>query len=431
MAIKILKENCKGCTLCTKACPFGALSMGKEGDKKVAVVDEAKCTNCNACVSKCNFEAIESAPEAEAVDLSAYKHIWVFAEQRDGKLMNVALELIGEGYRLAKEISEDTQVCAVIVGDGVDHLAKECFEHGAEKVYLIQDPLLKNFTTDGYTKVINDAIQEYKPEIVLYGATHIGRDLAPRIAGRCNTGLTADCTRLDVKVSSYIEFAKKNTTLDTSSLDPNDPSTGIKQTRPAFGGNLMATIICPKTRPQMSTVRPGVMSKREAVPGATGEIVNVKPEISAADIRTEIVEIVKSAKEMVSLTDADIIVSGGRGLGDAEGFKMIEELAEKVGGVVGASRAAVDAGWIDHSHQVGQTGTTVKPKIYFACGISGAIQHLAGMQTSDIIVAVNKDPDAPIFEVADYGIVGDLYKVIPALIEEWDKADDLFEASEK
>ena len=345
--------------------------------------------------------------------------------------MSVALELIGEGYRLAREISDDTQVCAVLVGDGIDNLADECFAYGADKVYLIQDPLLKNYTTDGYTKVITDAIHEYKPEIVLYGATHIGRDLAPRIAARCNTGLTADCTRLDVKVSSYIEFAKKNTTLDTSTLDPNDPSTGIKQTRPAFGGNLMATIICPKTRPQMSTVRPGVMSKREKVEGAKGEIVNVKPAITAADIRVEIVDIVKHAKEMVSLTDADIICSGGRGLGDASGFELIKKFADKVGGVVGSSRACVDAGWIDHSHQVGQTGTTVKPKIYFACGISGAIQHLAGMQTSDIIVAINKDPEAPIFEVADYGIVGDLYKVIPQIMEEWDKAEDLYEAAEK
>ena len=360
-----------------------------------------------------------------AVNFADYKNIWVYAEQRHGKLMNVALELIGEGYRLAKEISEDTQVCAVLVGDGIDHLAEECFAYGAEKVYMIQDPLLKNFTTDGYTKVLVDACAEYKPEIVIYGATHIGRDLAPRVAARMNTGLTADCTRLDVRVSSYIDYAKNNTTLDTSTLDPNDPSTGIKQTRPAFGGNLMATIICPRTRPQMSTVRPGVMQKREKVEGATGEIVNVKPAISEADIRTKIVEIVKSAKELVSLTDAEIICSGGRGLGDASGFELIKAFADKVGGVVGSSRAAVDAGWIDHSHQVGQTGTTVKPKIYFACGISGAIQHLAGMQTSDIIVAINKDPDAPIFEVADYGIVGDLYKVIPEIIKEWDNAEEL------
>ncbi|MDR2088890.1 MAG: electron transfer flavoprotein subunit alpha/FixB family protein, partial [Clostridiales Family XIII bacterium] len=221
----------------------------------------------------------------------------------------------------------------------------------------------------------------------------------------------------------------KNTTLDTSTLDPNSDDKGLKQTRPAFGGNLMATIVCPRTRPQMATVRPGVMTRRERVPGAKGEIINVTPSLAESDIRTKIVEIVKSAKEIVSLTDADIICSGGRGLGDPSGFNLIRKFADKVGGVVGSSRAAVDAGWIDHSHQVGQTGTTVKPKIYFACGISGAIQHLAGMQTSDIIVAINKDPDAPIFEVADYGIVGDLYKVIPQIIEEWDKSDDLYEAT--
>ncbi len=419
MAIQVLKDKCVGCGACVKACPFSAISMV---DGKASI--GSACTACGVCVTKCPVKAIEkTADENGAVDLSAYKHIWVFAEQRDGKLMSVALELIGEGHRLSREISDETKVYAVLVGDGIANLADECYEYGADGVILIEDPLLKNFTTDGYAKVIYDAIQEYKPEIVLYGATHIGRDLAPRIAARCNTGLTADCTRLDIKVSSYIEFAKANTTLDTSTLDPNDPSTGIKQTRPAFGGNLMATIICPRTRPQMSTVRPGVMSKREPVAGAKGELITYKPQITAADIRTTIVEIVKSAKEMVSLTDADIICSGGRGVGGPEGFKLIQQFADKVGGVVGSSRACVDNGWIDHSHQVGQTGTTVKPKIYFACGISGAIQHLAGMQSSDIIVAINKDPDAPIFEVADYGIVGDLFKVIPEIMAEWDKVE--------
>ena len=426
MAIQVIKDKCVGCKLCIKSCPFDAIEMVG----KIAEIGP-KCTACGQCIAACKFGAIEKTADEEVVDLSAYKDIWVFAEQRDGKLMNVALELIGEGYRLAKEISEDTKVCAVLVGDGIDHLANECYEYGAERVVMIQDPLLKNFTTDGYAKVITDAIHEYKPEIVLYGATHIGRDLAPRVAARVNTGLTADCTRLDVKVSSYIEFANKETTLDTSTLDPNDSSTGIKQTRPAFGGNLMATIICPKTRPQMSTVRPGVMSKREPVAGATGELVVYKPEIAAADIRTEILEIVKSAKELVSLTDAEIIVSGGRGIGEEAGFKLIKEFADKVGGVVGSSRACVDAGWIDHSHQVGQTGTTVKPRIYFACGISGAIQHLAGMQNSDFIVAINKDADAPIFEVADYGIVGDLYQVIPEIMAVWDNAEALFDASNK
>ena len=433
MAIEILKDKCIGCGQCFKSCPYDAFEFEPyDGNKlgKVAKVN-AKCSFCNQCLTACKFGAIQEKKQEAAVDLSAYKHIWVFAEQRQGKIQNVALELIGEGKRLAKDISDDTQLCAVLIGNNIDHLAQECFEYGAEKVYMVQDPLLENYTTDGYTKVMKQLIDEYKPEIVLYGATHIGRDFAPRIAARCNTGLTADCTHLDVKVSKYIEFAKANTTLDTSTLDPNDPSTGIKQTRPAFGGNLMATIICPKTRPQMSTVRPGVMQKQERVPGATGEVVNVKPDIKASDIRIEIKDIVKSMKEMVSLTDAKIICSGGRGLGDASGFELIQKFADKVGGVVGSSRAAVDAGWIDHSHQVGQTGTTVKPEIYFACGISGAIQHLAGMQTSNCIVAINKDPDAPIMEVADYAIVGDLYKVIPEIIAEWDNAEALYDATTK
>lgn len=435
MAINIIKEKCIGCGQCFKSCPQDAFEFEKyDGNKlgKVAKIN-AKCTFCNQCLTACKFGAIEEKKIEVQADLGDYKHVWVFAEQRNGKLMNVALELIGEGYRLAKEISDDTEVCAVLIGaeEDIAPLAAECFEYGAEKVYKIASPLLKNYTTDGYTFALKEAIDEYKPEIVLYGATHIGRDFAPRIAARCNTGLTADCTRLDVRVSSYIEYAKKNTTLDTTTLDPSDPSTGIKQTRPAFGGNLMATIICPRTRPQMSTVRPGVMQKREPNKGASGDIVDVKTTVSESDIHITIKDIVKSAKELVSLTDADIICSGGRGLGDASGFELIKKFADKVGGVVGSSRAAVDAGWIDHSHQVGQTGTTVKPKIYFACGISGAIQHLAGMQTSDIIVAINKDADAPIFEVADYGIVGDLYKVIPEIIEEWDNAEALYDATTK
>ncbi|MCL1809223.1 MAG: FAD-binding protein [Clostridiales bacterium] len=426
MAIQVVKNRCTGCRACMKVCIFNAI----DADGKKITINE-QCTACGQCLVACPFDAIEKTDSGEAVDLSAYKHVWVFAEQREGKLMSVVLELIGEGYRLARDISDETKVYALLIGNGVEALANDCYEYGADGVYLIENELLKNYTTDGYSKVMTDAIRMYKPEIVLFGATHIGRDLAPRVAARLNTGLTADCTKLDVKVSRYIEYANDHTTLDTSSLDPNDPSTGLKQTRPAFGGNLMATIVCPRTRPQMSTVRPGVMQKKERVPGAAGEMIRVKHSLSKRDIRTEVVEIVKSAKEMVSLADAEIICSGGRGLGDAAGFKLIEQFAEKVGGVVGSSRAAVDAGWIDHSHQVGQTGTTVKPKIYFACGISGAIQHIAGMQGSDVIVAINKDPDAPIFEVADFGIVDDLYRVIPEIIAEWDNAGTLYDASLK
>lgn len=357
-----------------------------------------------------------------------YKNIWVFAEQRNGKIMNVALELIGEGKRLAAERGDGCKVGALLVGakKDIEPLAKECFKYGADMAYIVADPLLKQFTTDAYTKVITQAIEKYKPEIILYGATHIGRDLAPRVAGRANVGLTADCTHLDISLQSYIEFNEKNTTLNTAGLANEDPKdTKLKMTRPAFGGNLMATIVSPTSRPQMATVRPGVMQKMEPKKNATGEIIEMKPKLSAKDIRIQVMKTVKSAKELVSLTDADIICSGGRGLGGPEGFELIQKFADKVGGVVGSSRACVDSGWISHDHQVGQTGTTVKPKIYFACGISGAIQHLAGMQNSDCIIAINKDPDAPIFEVADYGIVGDLYKVIPEIMKAWDKAEEL------
>lgn len=392
MAVNVMKEKCKGCTKCVKSCPFTAITM----EEKKAVIGSG-CTGCGQCVEACPFGAIEKSGDGkEAADLSAYRGVWVFAEQREGKLMQVAVELLGEGRKLAEEVG--CELCAVLCGSGVEDLSGELFEYGADKVYYADAPELAQYTTDAYTKAIYEAITTYKPEIVLLGATHIGRDLGPCLAVRCNTGLTADCTRLEI----------------------NRETKGIMQTRPAFGGNLMATIVCPNHRPQMSTVRPGVMEKAKRQEGRSGELVKLSVSFGENDIRTKVVEVVKSVKEMVSLTDADIIVSGGMGLGKPEGFELLKKLADRLGGTIAASRAAVDEGWIDHAYQVGRTGTTVKPKIYFACGISGAIQHAAGMQNSGLIVAVNTNENAPIFDIADIGIVGDLYKVIPAVLEELD-----------
>ena len=353
-------------------------------------------------------------------DFSEYKNVWVYTEQRGGKLMNVATELLGEGYRLSREIGENTKVCALLVGDQTDNLVDELYAYGADVVYQISDPLLSQYTTDGYTKVITDAIREEKPEIVLFGATHIGRDLAPRIAARLDTGLTADCTHLDVDVEKYKASLKTTSTIDVDNTKFEE-NTNLKMTRPAFGGHLMATIICPRFRPQMSTVRPGVMQTQpyDEAGAAKTEIVNVDVKLDKSDIHVDVLEVKKAAKKLVDLIGADVVVSVGRGISkDVEGgIKLAEELAGVLGGVVGSSRACVDAGWISADHQVGQTGKTVHPRIYVALGISGAIQHLAGMQDSECIIAVNKNESAPIFDVASYGIVGDLYKVTPMLIE--------------
>lgn len=393
MAVVVIKDKCTGCSLCIESCPFDAITM--EGD--VAEIGGA-CTACGICIEECPFDAItKTEEEIEEKDLSAYKGVWVFAEQRQGKLMPVVIELLGEGKKLAKEVGCD--LSAILCGYNTDELTSELFEYGADKVYVADAPELEQYTTDAYTKVIYEAIEEYKPETILLGATHIGRDLGPCLAVKSDTGLTADCTKLEI--------------------DPEDKK--IMQTRPAFGGNLMATIVCPNHRPQMSTVRPGVMDKADHTSGRKGEIVKLNPVFAEGDIRTKVLEVVKDMKDVVSLTDAEIIVAGGMGLGDSEGFTLLKDLADKLGGTVAASRAAVDAGWIDHTYQVGQTGTTVKPIIYIACGISGAIQHVAGMQNAEQIIAININENASIFEVADYGIVGDLYEVVPAIIEELDK----------
>lgn len=329
----------------------------------------------------------------QGINLNDYNGVWVIGEQREGKINPVTIELIGEGRKLADQLGKELAV--VIAGYEVEKEVKELLHYSVDKVYYINDPLLKDFTTDGYAISIANLIERKKPEVVLVGATSIGRDIAPRIAGKVGTGLTADCTKLEI--------------------DSTDNK--LLQTRPAFGGNLMATIVCPKNRPQMSTVRPGVMAKAVRNESETGILEVVTPELTEKMIRTRLVEILPQEKKSVNLTDARIIVSGGRGLKRAEGFELIKELADKLGAEIGDSRAAVDSGWIEHSHQVGQTGTTVRPELYIACGISGAIQHLAGMSDSKYIVAINKDAKAPIFSICDYGIVGDLYEIIPEMIE--------------
>ena len=362
-------------------------------------------------------------------DLAAFKDVWVFCEQRQGAMMPTNFELISEGRRLANELG--VNLCGLLLGDNVEGLAKELGGYGADKVIVCEHPLLKDYTTDAYTKVICDVIEEMKPEAFLIGATNIGRDLAPRCAARLHTGLCADCTHLDVDMGIYRDFLKEASTLPEAKIEgmntamvlgqKHDVSRDLKMTRPAFGGHLMATIICPRFRPTMATVRPGVMKKApfDQAKADACEIVKPAFELSEADVQTEVVEIVKAAKKLVDLVGADFIVSCGRGISkDVEkGIALAEELAEVLGGVVGGSRAVIDSGWMTADHQVGQTGKTVHPKVYVALGISGAIQHKAGMQDSECIIAVNKNETAPIFEIADYGICGDLFKVTPMLIE--------------
>lgn len=397
MAIFVDKEKCKGCSICLKNCPFKAITM----KDRVAVIGDA-CVECGVCIDSCKFGALSKVDTKKdsGQNIEDYHDIWVFAEQRDNKIMPVVIELIGEARRLAKELN--CRVCAIICGYHVDQQANELIGYGVDEVFIADALELKEYTTDAYTKVIYEAVMEYKPEIFLLGATFIGRDLGPSIAVRCGTGLTADCTKLEI--------------------NPEDGK--LMQTRPAFGGNLMATIICEKHRPQMATVRPGIMEKAEYVKKGTGKKTELAVSFEEGELREHVLKVVKSMREVVSLTDARVIVSGGRGLGGSESFELVRKLAGRLGGVVGASRAAVDAGWIPNNHQVGQTGTTVRPDIYIACGISGAIQHLAGMQESKCIIAINKDENAPIFEVADYGIVGDLHKVIPAILNALDNVGD-------
>ncbi len=391
MSIEIIVDKCKGCSLCVKKCPFGIITM----ENNIAIIDLDKCNLCGACVDSCKFDAIViTKKEREKKDLSGYKGVWVYAEKLDEEINSVTYELLGKGRSLANKL--DVELCAVLFGSDVKKMVPALFQYSADKVYLIDKVEMKQFQDELYSEALARLAKKYKPEIILAGATTIGRALAPRTAIKLKTGLTADCTELDID-------------LDERKL---------LQTRPAFGGNIMATIECPNHRPQMATVRPKVMKKLEPDLSRSGELIEEELDLCDIKINTELIEVIREVSETVNITQADIIISGGRGLGKPENFKLLEELALLLNGAVGASRAAVDSDWISYSHQVGQTGKTVQSKIYIACGISGAVQHLVGMKSSDIIIAINKDPNAPIFKFSTYGIVGDLFKVIPALIKE-------------
>ncbi|MFS0861804.1 electron transfer flavoprotein subunit alpha/FixB family protein [Fredinandcohnia sp. 179-A 10B2 NHS] len=324
-----------------------------------------------------------------------YRGVWVYIEQNEGVIEDVALELLGAGRKLADKL--EVPLSGVLLGDEVKPLCYKLFEYGADQVYVIDNPVLKHYRTESYMTGVNMLCEKYKPEIFLYGATPNGKDLASAVATDLSTGLTADTTMLDVEVESRL----------------------LEASRPAFGGNIMATILCKKHRPQMATVRPKVMKTLPQEKGRTGTVIEETIDLREEDMRTKVLKIVKDVGKKVNLAEAHIIVAGGKGLGDEKGFKLIHELAEAVGGTVGASRDVVEAGWIGHDYQVGQTGETVTPKLYFAIGISGAIQHVVGMKNSEMIIAINKDPDAPIFDVATYGIVGDALEIVPKLIEQF------------
>jgi electron transfer flavoprotein alpha subunit len=385
MFIKINKDKCTGCETCLSSCPYDAIIV-KDGKAEITEL----CQLCRSCLSVCPEGAIfEVEEEADKKEKAEGSGVWVFAEQRDGEVASVSFELLGAGRRLAEKLGGG--VSAVLFGGSASG-AGELIGWGADKVYHCDDEMFRSFNDEPYAGLLSELILQHKPEIVLAGATPIGRSFFPRVAARLKTGLTADCTSLD------IDGETKN----------------LLQVRPAFGGNIMATILCPHTRPQMATVRPRVMKRAEYDGSRKGEVVRV-----AADnvkSRTKVIETIKEVSEVsVNLQEANIIVAGGRGVGGEKGFQLLFELADALGGCIGASRAAVDEGWIPYRHQVGQTGKTVGPKLYIACGISGAVQHLVGMQSSDIIVAINKNPDAPIFGVATYGIVGDLFEILPLL----------------
>ena len=386
--IEVITEKCTGCELCLKACAYDAIFMVDE----IAEIEMDKCPLCGACVSACPFDAIIIRKFGlEAIDKNQFKGVWIFAEQKNGKIAPVVYELLGKGKELAEQ--RETELVAILFGHKIEKLAKELITFGANKVIYVDNPKLENFLDIPYSKAMSELAKKYKPEIILSGASVMGRSFIPRVAVELQTGLTADCTGLEIdKVTG-----------------------GLLQTRPAFGGNIMATIITPNHLPQMATVRHKVMEPATRDKSRTGEIIKEEIDFSTIKDDTKYLGFVKDETQTVNLIEANLVISGGRGLKKKENFVLIEELAKAFNGAVGASRAAVDAEWISYPHQVGQTGKTIKPTVYIAVGISGAIQHLAGMQSSDYIIAINKDPDAPIFKVADLGLVGDLFEVVPQL----------------
>ncbi len=387
MAIAIDQELCNGCGRCIKICPYGGVEL-REG--KAVLTD--RCTACGVCIEVCKVEAIGSdIKEREIPDFSDYKGVWVFAEQTDGVISRVSFELLGLGQRLAEELNQE--LSAVLLGHEVTHLVEELEEFGAQNIYLAQHKLLAYYQTNPYAKVLSGIVSEHKPCIFLIGASTIGRDLAPRVSMRLNLGLTADCTEL--------------------TIDPNDGS--LLQTRPAFGGNVMATIKTPYSRPQMATVRPGVMEAKRRDGTSQCRVVEKKVKLPDKERLTELLEAVREKKSGVNLCDAKVIVAGGRGVGSKEGLECIFSLAGALDGEVAGTRMVIEEGWLPAERQVGQTGQTVRPELYIACGISGAIQHRAGMLGSRYIVAINSDERAPIFEVADWGIVGNLHEIVPTL----------------
>ena len=386
--IEVISEKCNGCELCLKACAYDAIVIVD----KMAEIDLDKCPLCGACVSACPFDAIFIRKYGQkTLDREQFKNVWIFAEQKRGEIAPVVFELLGKGKELAQQ--RESELIAVLFGHDIKNLCQELIAYGADKVIYVDDPKLKDFLDVPYTKAMTELANKYKPEIILSGASVLGRSFIPRVAVELQTGLTADCTGLKIDT-------------DTG---------GLMQTRPAFGGNILATIVTPNHLPQMATVRHKVMDPLEKDDSRTGEIIKEEIDFSNLNDDTKYLGFTKDETQMVNLTEANVVVSGGRGLKNQENFALLKELAKALNGGVGASRAAVDAEWITYPHQVGQTGKTIKPTIYIAVGISGAIQHLAGMQSADYIIAINKDPDAPIFKTADLGLVGDLFEILPQL----------------